>query len=53
MSWRRFQVLVRCLSPNSSTVAKLTAGDYIGSKRAAEVQGAANVDHWLEVTFRK
>jgi hypothetical protein len=33
MSWRRFSVLVRCLSPNSATVAKLSSGQYIGQRR--------------------
>ncbi len=35
MSWRRFQVLVRCLSPGSATVAKINAGKYIGAGRDA------------------
>jgi hypothetical protein len=35
MSWRRFSLLVRCLSPNSATIAHITAGNYIGSGKNA------------------
>lgn len=31
MSWRRFALLTRCLSPNSATIHHITAGQYIGS----------------------
>ena len=33
MTWRRFSVLVRCLSPGSATIAKLNSGKYIGASR--------------------
>lgn len=32
MTWRRFMVLVRGLSPNSATVAKLSAKRYMGKR---------------------
>lgn len=54
ISWRRFNVLVRCLSPNSSTVTRLNSGQYIGGKeKASVVVGAKAVDHWLEMNFQK
>lgn len=37
MTWRRFQVLVRCLSPHSATIAKLQSGQYFGQGRGAAV----------------
>lgn len=42
MTWRRFGVLLRGLSPHSATVAKLTSGREFGRKREAvsEVRGA-------------
>lgn len=33
LTWRRFLVLVRGLSPNSATVARLTASRTVGAKR--------------------
>jgi hypothetical protein len=36
MSWRRFVVLVRGLSPNSATAAKLSSHAYIGAKSFAQ-----------------
>ena len=41
MSWRRFSVLVRCLSPGSATVARVTADNFIGStgERVNTVEG--------------
>lgn len=38
MSWRRFQVLVRCLSPHSATVTRLTVRHEIGSRKGAAVR---------------
>jgi hypothetical protein len=42
MSWRRFLILLRGLSPNSATVAKLQSTSYLGSKKehVNEVVGA-------------
>jgi hypothetical protein len=55
MSWRRFQVLLRCLSPQSHTVTRLQSDQYIGQKsdQAVLIEGAKNVDHWFEATFAK
>lgn len=36
MSWRRFMVLVRGLSPNSATVTRLRAGLYMGGRPSNE-----------------
>jgi hypothetical protein len=33
MSWRRFQVLVKGLSPTSATVSRLNADRYIGASK--------------------
>lgn len=38
MSWRRFLVLIRGLSPNSATVTRMRADEYIGSSRKEAVQ---------------
>lgn len=32
MTWRKFRVLLRCLSPQSATITRLNADKYIGSK---------------------
>lgn len=37
LSWRRFLVLVRGLSPNSATVAKLSARRYMGGGHKEQV----------------
>jgi hypothetical protein len=37
MSWRKFQVLLRCLSNDSATVSKINAGQYIGANREKTV----------------
>lgn len=32
MTWRRFRVLIRGLSPNSATATKLSSGRYMGAR---------------------
>lgn len=53
MSWRRFSVLLRGLSPNSATVAKLSAGHEFGKKREPvhEVTGARAAQSAFESIF--
>lgn len=57
MSWRRFQVLIRCLSPQSATVTKLQGERYIGQKAGQQqvvtVEGAANVERSLAILYGK
>lgn len=53
MSWRRFGVLVRCLSPGSATVARITAGNYIGSRKVNTVAGAKAADTAFDSLFKK
>lgn len=38
MTWRRFMVLVRGLSPNSATVTHLNARQYIGKRQSNVVE---------------
>jgi hypothetical protein len=57
MSWRRFAVLVRCLSPASATVAKISSGQYIGSGSAAHgraktVAGPAAAEAAFQAQFK-
>lgn len=53
MSWRRFSVLLRGLSPNSATVVKLSAGREFGKKRDAvhEVSGTKAAQAAFESIF--
>lgn len=37
MTWRRFHVLIKCLSPNSATVTRIHANRYIGGKPREKV----------------
>lgn len=57
MTWRRFSVLVRCLSPGSATIAKLTSGQYIGSgknrERANVVTGKKAAEAAFQSLFRQ
>jgi hypothetical protein len=41
ITWRKFMVLVRCLSPNAATINLLRPAEYIGGKkdRAVTVEG--------------
>ena len=41
MSWRRFLILIKGLSPNSATVTSLNADRYIGSKNGERVNTVA------------
>jgi len=56
MSWRRFIVLVRCLSPNSATISHLTSGQYIGSGKYRErvnvVEGKAATQAAIEALYK-
>ena len=53
MSWRRFCVMVRCLSPNSATVTHINSHRYIGKKResVAPVIGAKAADDALRTLY--
>lgn len=53
MSWRRFQVLLRCLSVNSHTVQRLQSDRFIGQDKNAPrtVTGKKTVDSWFNLTF--
>lgn len=58
MSWRRFSLLVRCLSPNSATINHITAGSYIGSgpnagQRVNTVEGPVAAQAAFEALFKK
>lgn len=56
MSWRKFQVLMKCLSSQSHTVQRLQSDSYIGSKNGepvVAVEGKANVDRVFENLFAK
>ena len=55
MSWRKFQVYLRCLSPQSHTVTRLQAEQYIGANKPKEnlVEGATAVDHAFDMLFKK
>jgi hypothetical protein len=54
MTWRRFQVLLRCLSSASHTVTQLQSENYIGRRNEPVlVTGAANVDRAFEAAFKK
>lgn len=55
MTWRRFSVLVRCLSPGSATVARITSGQYIGGgrDRVNTVVGPKAAQAAFESIFKK
>lgn len=58
MSWRRFSVLIRCLSPGSATIAKLSSGKYIGSSHRGPradnvVTGKKAAEAAFNAIFRK
>jgi len=56
MSWRRFQVLVRCLSPGSATISRLNSSSYIGSskrERVRTVAGAKAAEAAFQAAFKK
>jgi hypothetical protein len=54
LSWRRFIVLLRGLSPASATVAAHAAGRYIGKSReqVREINDRAAAQAWFEATFK-
>ncbi|CAN5751042.1 hypothetical protein BH23CHL7_BH23CHL7_17350 [soil metagenome] len=54
MSWRRFLVLLRGLSPNSATVTAHAQRSYIGKKRepVLEINDRAAAQAWFEATFK-
>lgn len=51
MSWRRFQVLVRCLSPNSATMNRLSSGTYIGKEKVNTVAGPKAAEAAFKAKF--
>lgn len=38
MTWRRFHVLIKCLSPQSATVSRIQSTRFIGGKPREKVQ---------------
>ena len=56
MSWRRFNVLVRGLSPNSALVTKSLANIQFGKRRVDQdvvtVEGAKAADQAFNALFR-
>lgn len=55
MSWRRFMVLVRCLSQQSATIQKLQSKEFIGGKRndVIEVTSPKAAEQAFQAAFRK
>lgn len=54
ITWRKFMVLLRCLSPNAATLALLTPKEYIGGGKAEKtvtVAGKANADRAFDKLF--
>lgn len=54
MSWRRFLVLLRCLSPNSATVTRIQGDRYLGRKGEKEntVVGAKATEQAFQSMFK-
>lgn len=54
MSWRRFQILLRGLSPNSATVVRVTSGQTFGKgdKRVNKVEGTKATQSAFEMLFK-
>lgn len=53
MSWRRFQVLLRCLSQNSATVTRMQGEKQFGKKdKESLVVGAKAADHAFDSLFK-
>lgn len=54
MTWRRFNVLLRCLSPNSATVFHLTAEREMGksTSKVNVVAGAKAAQRAFEALFK-
>lgn len=55
MSWRRFVVLLRCLSPNSATVSRLQSTEFIGQARegTVSVEGPEATDRALDLLYKR
>lgn len=55
ISWRKFMVLLRCLSPHSATINRLNSTEFIGQNRnqPVTVEGKANVDRAFDMIFKK
>lgn len=56
MSWRRFHVLVKGLSPQSATVTRISSSQYIGGSRnrepVNEVVGPKAAQQAFDALFR-
>jgi len=50
MTWRKFRVLLRCLSPQSATITRLNADKYIGSRGHAPA--TVNTPEAAEAAFK-
>lgn len=51
MSWRRFMVLLRGLSPNSATVVKLSSMRSFGKKKVNVVEGPVAANAAFDALF--
>lgn len=53
ITWRKFMVLLRCLSPNAATVSLLRPKEYIGSKKdtTVTVVGKKNAEKAFQKLF--
>lgn len=55
MSWRRFLVLLKCLSPSSATIAHLTAERFLGQRDTHKINvvaGAKAAQRAFEALFK-
>lgn len=54
MSWRRFMVLVRCLSQQSATIQKLNSNEFIGGKhQPVTVETPKQAEQTFQSLFKK
>lgn len=54
MSWRQFQVFIRCLSDQAATVVRLSSSQYIGAHgRVNTVVGPKAAEAAFQAAFAK
>lgn len=54
MSWRRFMVMVRCLSQQSATVHRLQSTEFLGQKQQPNlVETPKAAEHAFQALFKK
>ena len=56
MTWRRFRVLLKCLSPQSATLTRMSSEKYIGGaphERAHVVSGPKAAEAAFQAAFKK